>query len=250
MEQALLSAVIIDDEADGRNIVALLLQQFFAHIRLAGQATGVAEGIRLVQAARPDIIFLDVEMGDGNAFDLILACQDDLKQVILITAYEHYALKAIKASVLDYLLKPVNKEEFIQAVQKAVKKTALPQHALPASFTDMYRHLVVRKVGIPTLNGFVTMNVDDIVRCEAAGNYTTIIFTNHEPITACRTLGKYEDELKVYGFIRVHNKHLINPGHIIEYNKGKGGGGFVTLYGREVLEVSTRRKAELLQALG
>lgn len=250
MGQLTNKAVIVDDETDGRNIVSFLLKQFFPQITLIGQAQNVAEGISLVRSSEPDLVFLDVEMPDGNAFDLLSACTAWKGQVILVTAYDHYAIKAIKASVLDYLLKPVDEEEFINAVNKALKSREQGEGANPALLLDVYKHLMVRKIRIPTLSGFMVVNVDDVVYCEASGNYTTFFFVNNKKIMASRQLGAYEEELHGYGFIRVHNKHLINANHIIEYNRGKSGGGYVTLIGRVMIEVSTRRKSNLLNFQG
>ncbi len=244
--------IIIDDEPDGRNIIALLLEQNFPTLYLAGQAENVAEGINLIRNLKPDLIFLDVEMPDGTAFDLLEACNSLSMNVILVTAHNHYAIKAIKASVLDYLLKPVNREDFITAVNHALGKTKRGNDTpdLTAMLESVNRHLKIRKIRIPTLNGFSLVNADDIVRCEASGNYTIISFTDSSKITASQTLGDYESELKGYGFVRIHHKHLININQVLEYSKGKSGGGYVTLTGREVLEVSARRKADFLQVLG
>lgn len=249
MNPSFLNATIIDDEADGRNIIHFLLQQFFPQITVSGQAGNVAEGISLVRSARPDLLFLDIEMPDGNAFDLLAACANSLPRVVLVTAHDHYALKAIKASVLDYLLKPVDETEFVQAVHKALKMDVAERNQHAASLSELYRHLMIRKVRIPTVNGFSLVNVDEIVHCEASGNYTFFFFTNGRKIVVSRKLGDYETELKRYGFVRVHSKHLINVSHIIEYNKGKIGGGYLVLAGRITIEVSARRKVELLRLL-
>jgi two-component system LytT family response regulator len=243
-------AVIIDDETDGRNIVSFLLKQFFPEITLIGQAGNVTEGAVLIQSSKPDLVFLDVEMPDGNAFDLLSACPAWQGQVILITAHDHYAIKAIKASVLDYLLKPVDEEEFVNAVNKAIKRRRQGEDVNPALLLDVYKHLMIRKVRIPTLNGFTLISIDDIIYCEASGNYTVFCLTNDRKIVVSRKLGEYEEELKVYGFIRVHSKHLINSSHIVEYHKGKSGGGYVILIGRIMIEVSARRKTDLLSLLG
>lgn len=242
-------AVIIDDETDGRNVVALLLKELFPEVLLAGEAGNVADGLGLIRTTKPDLIFLDVEMPDGNAFDLLSSCHGLQAQVILVTAFDTYAVKAIKASVLDYLLKPVNRNELREAVNKALARKKHEQLTdLPALLMSMQQHLMIRKIRIPTLSGFSLATVDDILRCEAAGNYTTIVFTDASRITACRTLAGYEEELKGYGFIRIHHKHLINGSRVVEYNRGKKGGGYVTLQGGETLEVSARKKTDLLNA--
>jgi len=248
MEKPTTRAVIIDDEQDGQNIIALLLQQFFPEISVEGRAANVMQGIQLIKTLQPDLVFLDVEMPDGDAFDVLSACRDSVAQVILVTGHEHYSLKAIKASVMEYVMKPVNKEEFIAAVYKAL--TYICQNkASSLSIGNIYKHLMIKKVRIPTLTGFSLVSAEEIIRCEATGSYTTIFLNGKKTITACKTLGEYEEELNLYGFVRIHRKHLINVQYIIEYHKGKSGGGYVTLQGREVLEVSIRKKGELLQAI-
>jgi two-component system LytT family response regulator len=250
MEMPFIKAVLIDDEADGRNIIRYLLKAFFPAIRVAGEAEGVADGIRVITSVMPDLVFLDVEMQDGNAFNLLPSCEGWSGDVILVTAYDSYALKAIKASVLDYILKPVDEQDFISAVNKALAKRENKTGTKPASvLLDIYKHLSIRKTQVPTLNGFSLINIDTIIRCEASGNYTNIFLGDRQPIIACRKLGEYEKELESYGFIRIHKKHLVNVTKIIEYNKGKSGGGYITLTGREVLEVSARKKNDLLSLL-
>lgn len=241
-------AVVIDDEADGRDIIILLLGRLFPGIVLAGEADSVAAGIDLVQHTLPDIVFLDVQMPDGNAFDLLEACGDRTGSVILVTAYDHYAIQGIKASVADYLLKPVNKEEFREAVDKVLKKE---RHTDMRELLDEVRRISgIRKVRIPTLQGFILADVDDILRCEASRNYTIIHFKDRQELVS-RNLGEYEEELAPFGFVRIHHKHLVNVNQIKEYNKGKNGGGYVTVAGRpEQLEVSSRKKGLLLRALG
>jgi two-component system LytT family response regulator len=244
------SVIIVDDEADGRNIISLLLKQRYNNLIVIGEAESVVEGIALINTTKADLIFLDVEMPDGNAFDIISHCDVTSAQIILVTAYDHYAIKAIKASVLDYILKPVNKDDFFIAVDRALK--SIDQKVpidLSTLISNMQKHLIIRKIRIPTISGFTVVNVDDILRCEASSNYTIVKFINHSEVIACRTLGEYEEELKGYGFVRIHHKHLININHIVEYNKGKGG-GYIVLYDRQILEVSARKKADLLNAIG
>jgi two-component system LytT family response regulator len=247
-----IKVAIIDDEPDGRDILTLLLEQHFPSLVLCGCAGSVAEGTELIRKTKPDLIFLDVELPDGKGFDLLEAIGGMQSQVILVTAYNHYALQAIKASVLDYLLKPVNREEFIAAVNKALSRSTpgSSRTDFAALLESVNLHLNVRKIRIPTIHGFSLVNADDIVRCEASGNYTVIIFADGSSITASQSLGEYEAGLRSYGFVRIHHKHLININQVLEYNKGKNGGGYVTLVGREVLEVSVRRKNDLLNAFG
>lgn len=248
MEKQVIRSIIIDDEQDGQNIIALLLRQYFPEIELEATAANVTAGIQLIKTLEPDLVFLDVEMPDGDAFDILSSCKDSTAQVILVTGHKHYSLKAIKASVIGYVLKPIDKEEFVVAVHKALEHISR-DHSSRLSISNISKYLMIKKVHIPTLTGFFLVNANDIVRCEAAGSYTTIFLEGNKTITACKTLGEYEEELGIYGFVRIHRKHLINVQYVIEYHKGKSGGGYVTLQGREVLEVSTRKKGMLLRMI-
>lgn len=244
-------AVIIDDEEDGRHIIALLLQQLFPNIRLAGQADSVETAQGLIREQQPDIIFLDVELPDGTGFDVLASAGNIHAQVIMVTAYDHYALKAIKASVLDFVLKPLNKQELKDAVNKALIRhhENQEQHRDIADLLSRFQsRMMIRKIRLPTVHGFSLADIDKIIRCEASNNYTTLYFSDQSPVVVSRTLSDFETELKDYGFVRIHHKHLINAGQIAEYLKGKNGGGYVVMRDRVQLQVSVRKK-EILTRL-
>lgn len=244
-------AVIIDDNDHSRHIISRLLQESFPGISIAGQAGTVADAVALLSETIPDIIFLDVELPDGSGFDILRHYPSLPAQVILVTAFDHYALKAIKASVIDYVLKPVSDREFTDAVQKALVRCR-DKDRQANDFSDLlsrfHNQLTIRKIKIPTLNGFALADIDDIIRCEATDNYTILFFGKDSPKTVSRTLGTYEEELRDYGFVRIHHKHLINICQVAEYNKGKSGGGYVVMKDKVVLEVSVRKKDQLIHA--
>lgn len=156
-------AVVIDDELDGRNIISILLSKFFPEIDIAGQAEDIRSGIELIRNIQPDIIFLDIEMPDGNAFDLISGCPEEAGNIILVTGHDHYAIRAIKTDVLDYLLKPVDKKEFVTAVRKALDRKKKDQYNtsfFPALLEEVRKQSKIRKTRIPTLQGFILGSVD------------------------------------------------------------------------------------------
>lgn len=245
------NAVIIDDDDHSRQLTARLLQESFPAIAITGQAATVAGAVQLLAGVMPDIIFMDVELPDGSCFDILRHYPSLPAEVILVTAFDHYALRAIKASVIDYLLKPLNEQEFTEAVQKAIRRCRdkdRPANDFSELLNRFHNQLTIRKITIPTLNGFMLADIDDIIRCEASDNYTVLHFTNGNPRVISRTLGKYEEELREYGFVRIHHKYLINVRQVMEYNKGKSGGGYVVMKDKAVLEVSVRKKELLLQA--
>jgi two-component system, LytTR family, response regulator len=242
---------IIDDDDHSRQIVLRLLEESFPEINITGQAGTVASAIGLLSETVPDIIFLDAELPDGSGFDILRQYPFLSAQVILISGFDHYAIKAIKASVIDYVLKPVNEKEFGEAVHKALAKCrdkSNPMNDFSELLSRFHNQMIVRKLKVPTLYGFILADIDDIIRCEATDNYTVLFFNKEAPKTVSRTLATYEEELKDYGFIRIHHKHLINIRQIAEYNKGKSGGGYVVMKDKVMLEVSVRKKDQLLHA--
>jgi two-component system LytT family response regulator len=242
---------IIDDDDHSRQLIHRLLEASFPEIVIKGEAGTVADAAGLLSEMIPDIIFLDVELPDGSGFDLLRQYPSLSAQVILITGFDHYAIKAVKASVIDYVLKPVNDNEFGEAVHKALVKCRNKGNQMnnfSELLTRFHNQMIIRKIKVPTLHGFVLADIDDIIRCEATDNYTVLFFNKEAPKTVSRTLGTYEEELKEYGFIRIHHKHLINIRQVAEYNKGKSGGGYVVMKDKVVLEVSVRKKDQLLHA--
>jgi two-component system, LytTR family, response regulator len=245
------SCYIIDDDDHSKQFIRHLIQASFPELHVTGQAGTVADAVSLLSEAVPDIIFLDVELPDGTGFDILRQYLSLSSQIILITAFDHYALKAIKASVIDYVLKPVSENEFSTAVHKALAKCRdndKPANDFSELLTRFHNQMVIRKIKLPTLHGFILADIDDITRCEATDNYTILYFDKEAPKTVSRTLATYEEELKEYGFIRIHHKHLINIRQVAEYNKGKNGGGYVVMKDKVILQVSVRKKEHLLHA--
>jgi two-component system LytT family response regulator len=245
------NAFIIDDDEHSRHIISHLLQESFPEVTITGEVGTVADAVALLSETVPDIIFLDVELPDGSGFDILRQYSTLKSQVILVTAFDHYAIKAVKASVIDYVLKPVNENEFGVAVRKALEKCRDKGNQVndfSELLTRFHNQLTIRKIKVPTLNGFILADIDDIIRCEATDNYTVLFFNKDAPKTVSRTLATYEEDLKEYGFIRIHHKHLINIRQVSEYNKGKSGGGYVVMKDKVVLEVSVRKKDQLLHA--
>lgn len=229
---------IIDDEQHGREYIALLLQNEFPKLEIAFAASGVNEALTQLKASVPDILFLDVELGNKTVFDILDRIEADREeiQLIFVTAYEHYAIRAIKNNANDYLLKPIQPDEFIKAVQKAVSRLEKAGNV----------NVEPEHLQLPTKNGITKVAVSSIIRCEADSNYTSI-YSYGLPgrIVLSKTLQEVEQSLESYGFFRVHHKHLVNLAHVVEYVKGKG--GEVVLTDGTVIPVSLRRKTEFLR---
>ncbi|KMQ64845.1 hypothetical protein ACM46_11535 [Chryseobacterium angstadtii] len=231
---------IIDDEQDGRDYIALLLENEFPEIQTAFQASSVEEAYIYLSKNSPDILFLDVQLKDGTAFDLLSKFRAIDSRIIFITAYENFAIQAIKNGAADYLLKPIKKIDFIIAVNKVLDAIKKSKNTPGISLNE-------NKISLPTLQGFKMTNVSDIIRCEADSSYTTFYLTDKSKVIVSKTLHEFEEQLTKYNFFRIHHKHLINLFHLKEYIKGKG--GQVIMADHSILDVSVRRKNDFLSRI-
>jgi two-component system LytT family response regulator len=243
----MIRANIIDDEQDSRNTVANMLQNYCEGIEVIGQAANVAEGILIITREKPDVVFLDIQMPDGSGFDLLEKLPEITFQVIFVTAHDQYALRAIRFSALDYLLKPVDPQQLMDAVGKIKKK--------PASFEDITKKINIllrnkngiERITLPTFEGLRFVNIKDIVRCESESNYTKFYLITDENILVTRTLKEFEEAFTGLDFVRVHQSHLVNTKYVDRYVKGDGG-NIIMADGAEV-EVSRRRKDDFLKKM-
>ena len=239
--------VIVDDEPKNLRILKKLLQDFCPQIQVVGEAGDVKMAFDVIQELKPELVILDIEMPYGNAFDLLDSLMPIDFEIIFITAFDNYSLKAFKYSALDYLLKPVDISELQAAAEKAIQKITgknINQQValLLSNFKNPQNNL--QKIAIPTMDGFVFMNVEDIIRCEANGAYTFIHTVRNEKITASRSIKEYEELLPSSIFCRIHNSHLVNLNKIKKYSKGRG--GTVIMEDGAILEVASRRRDEFL----
>lgn len=231
---------IIDDEQDGRDYISLLLENEFPEIQTVFQASSIEEGYKYLSKNSPDILFLDVQLKDGTAFDLLSKFKSLDSQIIFITAFENFAIQAIKNGAADYLLKPIKKIDFIIAVNKVLENIRKNKTASIGS-------LKKNKISLPTLQGFKLTDIDDIIRCEADSSYTTFYLTDKTKIIVSKTMHEFEELLTEYNFFRIHHKYLINLSHLKEYIKGKG--GQVVMTDHSVLDVSVRKKIDFLSRI-
>jgi two-component system LytT family response regulator len=238
--------IIIDDEASTRGALHALLTHYCPDVTVIGQAASAEAGFQLLRAQTPDLLFLDVEMPLGNGFDLLDALGEVAFDIIFTTAHDQYALRALKACALDYLLKPVGVADLRAAVAKAQRQQA-PATAQLSTFYDNLRGPASGggKVVLPTMQGFEVVDVAHVVRCQADDNYTLFVLDNKEKILVSRTLKEYEELFADYDFLRIHQSHLVNAAHVKRYIKGSG--GYVQLTDDSIIEVSRRKKDELMQ---
>lgn len=247
-----LKAVIIDDEKDSRAILAGYLAKYCPAVTVCGFGESVATGLEAIAKHNPDIVFLDIEMPYGNGFDLLDSVKEITFETVFVTAFDSYAIQALNQSAAYYILKPIDIDELIKAVEKISSERAgndYIQHArilLENIRTETPRQ---QKIMLPTLEGFEVVPVSTILYCEADDNFTRFYFDNTAtPLLICRPLKHFEDILRNHRFARIHRSYLVNTEYIIRYAKGKGGS--VTLKNNKELEVSPSHKKDLMTLFG
>ena len=243
----MIKAVIIDDEAESRNVVSNILNNFCTGINMLGEADNVASGVKLIRQTNPDLVFLDIQMPDGTGFALLEQISEINFHVVFVTAYEQYAIKAIKFSALDYLLKPIDPGQLIEAVEKVKKMLPEKDQSTARIFNLLKNKKDISKIALPTLNGFRFVRINDIIRCESDNNYTIIYLHTAEKVVVTHTLKEYESLLKSESFVRVHQSHLINLNYVDQYIKGDG--GTVIMSDGSEIEVSRRKKDLFLKSM-
>jgi two-component system, LytTR family, response regulator len=242
----MMKAVIIDDEEDSRKILANYLTKYCPDVQVCGFGESVATGKEAIQKHNPDIVFLDIEMPYGNGFDLLDSIDDITFETVFVTAFGNYAIQALNQSAAYYLLKPINIDELIKAVEKIKKERADANYAQHTNILlSNIRTPVNQKIMLPTLEGFEIVTINTILYCEAADNFTRFYLDNNSTsLLICKTLKYFEEILKEHRFLRIHRSYLINPEHVIRYTKGKG--GTVTMKNNKELEMSAEKKQQFL----
>lgn len=237
-----MTAIIVDDEEGARKTLVAMLKRFCPEVQIIGEASTVKQARRLIKEYQPKLLFLDIKMPYETGFDLLESVTEYSFHVIFTTAYNNYAIKAIKFSAIDYLLKPIEVKELQRAVKKAVNsKISLAQLEVLKSHQFNNEN---EKIVLPFKEGFKVVNCQEIVRLEGARNYTWIYFINGNRILVAKTLKEYEELLTDYGFLRIHQSHLINLKCVAEYIKGRG--GKVKLIDNSIVEVARSKKQLLL----
>lgn len=250
----MIRSLIIDDEDQSRVALKGKLNLFCPEVEVIGEAAGVEPGLELIMEQSPDLVFLDINLAGENAFDLLDRLQEGLEEhakqpeIIFITAHDEYALKAIKFSALDYLLKPVDAEDLVKAVRKLEEKTGKGPVGLQVLIENIRQASdSPKKIVVPTSDGMHVIKVSDILRCESSSNYTNFIIRGQKNLLASKTLKEFDILLAPYNFERIHKSHLVNVNYIKRYVQTDG--GYVIMEDDSRIPVANRKKDALLKLL-
>jgi two-component system LytT family response regulator len=219
-------AILVDDERSNLETLKVLLEKFCPEIKIVGMASHVNEAVQLLNLHQPDLLFLDIQLGGQTGFDLLNLLINKNFEVIFVTAYDQYGIQAVKFAALDYLLKPVNPDELIHAVEKA--KKSLKQKGQTEQLNFLLQQInkteaAIPKIALPQHNEIRFVTLNEILRCEAANTYTNFFLSNGDKILISKPLKEYSDLLKPHGFLRTHQSHLVNPSFVKSWLKEDGG---------------------------
>lgn len=231
--------LIVDDEFRSRSSLRILLSHHFPHVEVVGESETVAAAITAAASLQPDLVFLDIELPDGSAFDFLEVHTGAPFKVVIVSAHPEHSVRAFKYATLHYLLKPLDLGDLKEAIHRATA----PANPLPAR-TALGGE---ERIALPSLEGFKVVALSDIVYCEADSNYTVFHFGDKSAFTVSNTLGYYEELLADKPFYRVHNKFLVHFQHIQAYHRGRG--GWVEMSNGKSVEVSARKKDGFLEHL-
>lgn len=237
-----LNSIIVEDEKNSREILRNYLTKYCPTVNLVGEAATIKEGLALIQGNNLDLVFLDVEMPFGNAFDLLDQLPNRDFETVFVTAYNQYAVEALNVHAAYYLMKPISIDELIKAVDYVTeireKEKAIGDRILTPKFKK-----VDGKITLPQQDGFQVLNVAEILYCKADDNYTEL-YLEKKKILVSKTLKYFEEALTEYAFARIHKSYLVNVNEVVQYRRGKGG-SVVVSNGKEIM-VSASKKKNLL----
>jgi len=249
----MIKAVIVDDSPEARESLMADITRWCPDVNITSTAGSMKEGLSKLKELKPDVVFLDIQLGDGDGFSLLEQLGETETHVIFTTGLDSEGIRAIKFSALDYLLKPVDPDELVLAVEKLKeekKKQSLSENIrlLAEHLGDRNNKSEVRRLALNSSDKVQVVRVDEIVRCESERNYTTFFLKGGKQIVVTRTLKEYEELLEPLGFVRVHHSHLINLEYLKEFIKSDG--GYAVMSDGAQVPVSVRKRDDLMKALG
>jgi two-component system, LytTR family, response regulator len=243
----LIKIVIIDDQEDSVEKLSFLLRKYVSDVVISGIANSGKEGVALINEHQPNIVFLDVEMEDMTGFEMLDRLDKVDFRVIFTTAYDKYAIQAIRFSALDYLLKPIGREDLLAAIERAKSQPfeLKQQQVSDLAHIAKTKPATLERIGLTTSDGLMFKNIRDIVRCASDRNYTLVYMSNAEKLLVSKTLKEIDETLENSGFVRVHHSHLINIAHATQYVKSDG--GYVVMSNGDNVSIARNRKDIFLE---
>ena len=238
-----LKTLIVDDEQDAVNFINSIIGEYCPSLEVVAKANNIVQGAAAINDKKPDLVFLDVEMPNGNGFDLLAQFPEKDFEVVFITAFNHYAIKAIKFSAVDYILKPINIHEFIEAVNRVVKKRSERPSQGNENLKILMENLRTSppsRMAIPTADGMEYLNPREIIRIEADRSYSWFFLTGGRKILVSKHLKEFQELLSDRHFFRSHNSHLINLKYVKKYIRKEG--GYIEMTDNTMIPVSRNRK--------
>lgn len=240
----MIRTILVDDEPSGLFTLNKMLQEYCPELKVVAECEDAATAKSKIEMLDPQLVFLDISLAGKNSFDMLEELEIINFEIVFVTAYNQYMLKAFHYSAVDYLAKPIDEELLIDAVKRAEKR--IDAHTSNSNISTLLLNLNKSKSGeklklcIPSLKGFQVVELKEILYCEAAGSYTNFFFTDQQVICSSKAIYEYEEMLTDSGFIRIHKSYLVNLLHIKEYIRGEG--GTVILSNNKQIEVSRRKK--------
>jgi two-component system LytT family response regulator len=243
-----LTCIIVDDIPEALQMLSSDIEKQHPEINIIGKATSVISAAKLLQKKHPDILFLDIMLGDGTAFDILEIVPNLQSKIIFVTASDEYAVKAFKFAAIDYILKPYANEDLAKSIKKA-KEQIQPNREQLTVLQEYIKHPnnSIQKISLHTSEKIIVVQLSEIIRCKSDNNYTTFHLENGQKILVSKTLKYYADMLKEHQFLRVHQSHLINTKYIKEFIKSDG--GYIILKDKSNIPVSVRKRTEVIEAL-
>lgn len=243
-----LTAILVEDQPQALEMLHNDLTQYHTEIEVIGTAKSVVEASKLLRQTQPDILFLDIMLGDGTGFDVLEIHPNLTSKIIFVTASDEFALKAFKFSAIDYVLKPYSNEDLSNAIEKAKSQVQPDKEQISVLQQSINQpNKRPQKMSLHTSDKIVVVNLDDIVRCKSDNNYTEFFMQDDSKILVSKTLKFYADMLKEFQFLRVHQSHLVNLHYVKEFIKSDG--GYLVLNNKKTVPVSVRKRNEVVEAL-
>jgi len=245
----MLNAIIVDDEVHSCKTLEALLKRDCPHVNVVALCSNGEDAIRVIKVSNPDLVFLDVEMPRMNGFEMLEKLEQINFHLIFVTSYDAYALKAIRFSAIDYLLKPINRDELKAAVEKVFSRMQAPLPEQLKIVLEKMQHSVgsINRIAFPTIEGLQMLAIESIISGEADDNYTTLHLKGNKKIVVSSTLKVIEELLEDHSFIRIHRSYLVNVKEIEKYMKADG--GYVVMSDGSQIYVSRNKKEELIKML-